>query len=62
MNTFFSYPATTYKSILAQMYVFLVVFTIFDFTMIFKTKLQNYFSTIGQKYSPDVDLERFMHE
>ena len=45
MNMNYSYPATVYESILPQMYVFLVSFTIFAFyhEQIFKQKLQKIF-------------------
>ena len=50
MNMNFSYPTTMYQSILAQMYVFLVLFTIFAFyhEKYFKQKLQKIF--FYQKY------------
>ena len=42
MNMKYNYPTTMFESILAQMYVFLVLFTLFAFyhENIFKTKLQ----------------------
>ena len=45
MNMNYSYLTTMYESILAQMYVFLVLFTIFDFyhENNFKQKLQKIF-------------------
>ena len=50
MNMNYSYPTTMYESILAQIYVFLVLFTIFAFynENLFKTKLQKIF--FYQKY------------
>ena len=47
MNMKYSYPTTMYESILAQMYVFLVVFTIFAFYRenCFKPKLPKKNST-----------------
>ena len=58
MNMNNSYPTTMYESILAYMYVFLVLYTIFAFyhEKAFKPKLQkNIFlpeiCTFGQKYS-----------
>ena len=48
MNMNYSYPTTMYESILAQMYVFLVLFTIFAFyhEQFLKPKLpKKYFST-----------------
>ena len=45
MNMKYNYPTTMYESILAQMYVFLVLFTLFAFyhENIFKSKLQKIF-------------------
>ena len=45
MNMKYNYPTTMYGSILAQMYVFLVLFTLFAFyhENIFKPKLQKIF-------------------
>ena len=49
MNMSYSYPTTMYESILAQKYVFLVSFTIFDFYHeIFKQNGKNIF--FYQKY------------
>ena len=50
MNMNFSYPTTMYESILVQIYVFLVLFTIFAFyhEKLFKQKLQKIF--FYQKY------------
>ena len=50
MNMNYSYPTTMYESILAQMYVFLVLFTIFAFynENLFLPKLQKIF--FYQKY------------
>ena len=50
MNMNYSYPTTTYESILAQIYVPLLSFTIFAFyhENIFKQKLQKIF--FHQKY------------
>ena len=50
MNMNYSYPTIMYESILAKMYVFLVLFTIFAFyhEKSFKQKLQNIF--FYQKY------------
>ena len=50
MNMNYSYPATMFESILAQMYVFLVLFTIFAFyhENRFYPKLQKIF--FYQKY------------
>ena len=45
MNMNYSYPTTMYESILAQMYVFLVLFTIFAF---YHEKLRKIF--FYQKY------------
>ena len=44
MNMNYRYPTRVYESIMAQMYAFLVLFTIFAFCYE-KIKLQNYFST-----------------
>ena len=45
MNMKYNYPTTMYESILAQMYVFLVLFTLFAFyhENIFKPNLQKIF-------------------
>ena len=45
MNMKYNYPTTMYESYLAQMYVFLVLFTLFAFyhENIFKPKLQKIF-------------------
>ena len=45
MKMKYNYPTTMYESILAQMYVFLVLFTLFAFyhENIFKPKLQKIF-------------------
>ena len=58
MNMNYSYQATMYESILAQMCVFLVLFTIFAFyhEKILKPKLQKKYvlqqiCTFGRKYS-----------
>ena len=50
MNMSYSYPTTMYESILVQIYVFLVLFTIFAFynEKLFKPKLQKIF--FYQKY------------
>ena len=50
MNMNYNYPTTMYESILAQIYVFLVLFTIFAFNneKLFKPKLQKIF--FYQKY------------
>ena len=50
MNMNYSYPTTMYESILAQIYVFLVLFTIFAFynEKLFKPKLSKIF--FYQKY------------
>ena len=50
MNIDYSYPNTMYESVFAQMYVFLVLFTIFAFyhEKLFKSKLQKIF--FYQKY------------
>ena len=47
MNMNYSYPTTMYESILAEMNVFLIFFTLFAFyhENDFKQKLQKYFST-----------------
>ena len=47
MNMNYSYPTTMYESISAIMYVFQVLFTIFEFyhETIFSQNCKNYFST-----------------
>ena len=47
MNMSYSYPTTMYESILAQKYVFLVLFTIFTFyhEIFFKQKCKKKIST-----------------
>ena len=44
MNKNYSYPTTIWESILTQIYLFLVLFTIFDFDLgkIYKQKLEKY--------------------
>ena len=51
MNMNFSYPTTVNESIFAQMYVFLVLFTIFAFYHDFLSKnWEKYFSICERKY------------
>ena len=64
MNMNYSYPTTMYESILVQIYVFLVLFTIFAFynEKLFKPKLQkNIFlpeiCTSGRTYSHTLESD-----